>query len=87
MTIKVTPRARREGIEAVGPDGALRVKVTAPPEDGKANTAVIVILAQAWDVPKSSLSIVSGHASRQKRVHVRGAPADLMRALTARLGA
>ncbi len=86
VTIKVTPRARREGVEGVGPDGALRVRVTAPPEDGKANAAVIALLAREWDVPKSALSVASGASGRNKRIHVRGEPATLVRLLSERLG-
>ena len=85
VTIKVTPRARQEGIEPPGSDAALRVRVTAPPDDGKANAAVIALLARSWDVPKSTLSIATGAASRRKRVHVRGEPNALLRQIAARI--
>lgn len=85
VTIKVTPRARQEGLETPGPDAALRVRVTAPADDGKANTAVIALLARRWDLPKSALSIATGSASRHKRVLVRGEAAPLLRRLTAQI--
>ena len=81
VTVKVTPRARHEAIEPPGADGALRVKVTAPPEDGKANAAVIAVLARHWRLPKSALEIAAGGSGRLKRVLVRGEAAALMRQL------
>ena len=87
VTVKVTPRARRETIEAPGPDAALRVRVTAPANDGKANAAVIALLANAWDVPKSALSIAGGQTSRLKRILVRGNPAVLLPRLAGHIAA
>ena len=78
VTIKVTPRARRAGIEPPGQDAALRVRVTEAPESGKANAAVITLLAHHWRVPKSSLAMVTGGSSRIKRILVRGDPCVLM---------
>ncbi|MEW6336347.1 MAG: DUF167 domain-containing protein [Acidobacteriota bacterium] len=71
LTVKVHPRARRERIAGeVG--GSLKVEVTAAPERGAANEAVERLLAAALDVPRSSVRVVSGHASRAKRVEVAG---------------
>jgi hypothetical protein len=81
VTVKVTPRARRTAIEAPADDQALRVRVTAPPADGKANAAVITLLADAWDIPKSALSIVGGQTSRLKRILIRGDSATLLQRL------
>ena len=78
VTVKVTPRARHEGIEPAGQGEALRVRVTEAPESGKANAAVIALLARHWRVPKSALEIASGGAGRLKRILVRGEPAVLM---------
>ena len=57
--------------------------VTAVPENGKANEAVVKLLAKAWKLPKTSLTVVAGATDRNKIVHVAGDPADLMRRLTA----
>ena len=81
VTVKVTPRARRERIEPPGADAALRVKVTAPPEDGKANAAVLALLARHWRLPKSALEIAAGGGGRLKRVLVRGDSQVLLRQL------
>lgn len=76
MPVRLTPRASREGVQGLAfeADGSTVVKmsVTAPPEDGKANAALIKLLATAWGVPKSSISIASGAASRRKTVLVAG---------------
>jgi uncharacterized protein (TIGR00251 family) len=78
VTVKVTPRARREEIELAEQGAALRVRVTEAPESGKANAAVIALLARHWRVPKSSLAMVTGASSRTKRILVRGEPSILM---------
>ena len=80
LEVRVQPRARRN--EVVGWRGAaLRVRVTAPPADGRANAAVIGLLAHALGVPRSSITIVSGAASRDKRVRVSGYSLDELSAL------
>ncbi len=50
----------------------LLVRVSAPPERGKANAAVVKLLAKAWGVPPSRLSVVAGVRGRRKTVHVAG---------------
>jgi|SRR5215469_7916393 len=71
FTVRVQPRARRNAI--VGELGdALKVALTAPPVDGKANQACIRFLAEALNLPCSSLEITSGQTSRNKVVRVSG---------------
>jgi len=64
IAVRVTPRAARNAITATA--GGLRVSVNAPPEDGKANTAVTSRLARALGVPKSALTLTRGATSRNK---------------------
>jgi uncharacterized protein (TIGR00251 family) len=92
VSLKLTPKARSAGIDGIaeepGPDGPralLKLRVTEPPEGGKANAAMIALLAKAWRLPKRDLTLVAGETSRLKRVHVAGAPQALLRDLTARL--
>jgi uncharacterized protein (TIGR00251 family) len=66
LALKVTPKARTEGIEGMNGAGELVVKVRVPPEDGKANSAVIALLAEALNLPKSRLEIIRGVQSRHK---------------------
>jgi hypothetical protein len=75
LRLRVAPGAGRS--EIVGRLGdAWKVRVTATPERGKANDAVLRLLAQRLDVAPSGLTIVSGHASRDKVVELRGLSAQ-----------
>jgi uncharacterized protein (TIGR00251 family) len=93
LRLKVQPKARREGISGLTPDqasldsegAALKLAVGAPPEDGKANAAVIALLAEALGVAKSAISVVSGTTDRRKLVEIRGEPMTLRAALDALL--
>lgn len=68
LAVRVTPNARSERIAI---EDGVRVWVTAPPEDGKANKAVIALLAKALGLPKSALAVARGEASRDKVIRVR----------------
>lgn len=94
VTVRVTPRARRDGIvgmtEIAGPHGAaaaLAVRIAAPPVDGAANEAIVRLLARTCELPASSFEIVAGGSGRVKRILVRGEPASLFRLLSERLAA
>jgi uncharacterized protein (TIGR00251 family) len=65
LVLRVTPAARRNAVEEL-PDGRLKVQVTAPPEDGRANDAVRRLLARALGVAPSRLTLVSGAQGRDK---------------------
>jgi uncharacterized protein (TIGR00251 family) len=53
-------------------EGRLKIKVTAPPERGKANSALVELLSKSLKVPKSAISVVGGQTSRNKRVLIEG---------------
>lgn len=72
LAVRLTPRAGRDAIDGLDPDGTLRVRVAAAPADGAANRVLLRLLADSLDVPLSGLSIVSGESSRHKRLHVAG---------------
>ena len=80
FAVRVQPRASRNSIEGVR-NGALVVRVTAPPAEGQANDAVARLLAARLNVPKSAVRILAGERGRTKRVAVRGATAAQVRAL------
>ncbi|MEO8649942.1 MAG: DUF167 domain-containing protein [Acidobacteriota bacterium] len=70
IKVRVIPRAGRSAI--VGEhDGALKIKIAAPPVDGAANDELIAVLARALDTAKNCIAIVAGHSSRTKRVSLR----------------
>ncbi len=60
---------------------ALKVQVSSPPEGGKANAAVFKLLAKAWRVPKSHLSLLSGETARDKLMLIEGDSQDLQERL------
>jgi uncharacterized protein (TIGR00251 family) len=70
--VRLTPKGGRDAIEGwiEGPDGKryLKARVSAPPEDGKANEALVRLIAKALDVGKTKVRIVSGAASRMKMI-------------------
>ena len=70
VKIRLTPRSSRNEIGSTLPDGTLKVKVTAPPVEDKANEALLDFLSQEWDLPISSLSILRGEHSRLKIVQI-----------------
>jgi uncharacterized protein (TIGR00251 family) len=71
VDVLVQPRASRAGVGPVVGD-RLRVSVTAPPVDGKANAAVIEAVAEAFGVRRAAVSIVRGEAGRRKTVRIAG---------------
>jgi uncharacterized protein (TIGR00251 family) len=72
IAIRLTPKSSKNQIQGWMEDAQgnvwLKVCVTAPPEDGKANEALLRLLADEWNVRISELEIESGHTSRQKRI-------------------
>jgi uncharacterized protein (TIGR00251 family) len=75
FAVKVAPRASRSGV--VGEhDGALKVRVAAPPVGGATNEELVRFLARALGVPTSAVELTAGHASKNKTVRVRGADAE-----------
>jgi uncharacterized protein YggU (UPF0235/DUF167 family) len=84
LRLKVKPQARHNAIDGVVPDvegAALAVSVTALPEDGKANAALIALLAAAWDLPRSSFAVVQGATARRKLLRLAGDPGRLAAAI------
>ncbi len=78
VALKVTPKAARAGIAGVEADAAgrarLKVRVTEAPEGGKANAAVVKLLAKAWKLPKGALEVTAGAKDRRKTLLVAGDP-------------
>jgi uncharacterized protein (TIGR00251 family) len=80
IAIKLQPRARKNAITGQVGD-ALKVSLTAPPVDGKANQACIEFFANLLKVPRSSVTIASGQSSRNKVIRVAGVSAEEVRKL------
>ena len=81
LPVRLTPSARRNAIAGIAEDAdgtrRLKVSVTAVPENGKANAALIKLLAKSWHLPKSAISIKSGALARTKTLLVTGEPGPL----------
>ncbi|HVB35048.1 MAG TPA: DUF167 domain-containing protein [Patescibacteria group bacterium] len=69
--VRVSPRARRNAVEGVMA-GALRVRLAAPPVEGRANQTLCRFLAECLNIPQSAVKIVRGRQGRLKQVEVRG---------------
>lgn len=75
FSVRVQPRASRNAIGGEW-QGALRVRLTAPPVDDRANEALRRLLADYLEIPVAAVKILSGERSRTKRVEVRGVTAN-----------
>lgn len=71
FAVKVHPRARKNAITGTVGD-ALKLALTAPPVEGRANQAVIEFFAEVFQIPRASVTIASGETSRNKVVKVAG---------------
>ena len=86
LRVRAQPKARKPGVTGLvdSADGRrLRVAVTAPPEDGRANRAVIEAVADVLGVAPSRLTLLAGASAREKTILVQGDPA-MLRDLAAR---
>ncbi len=66
LPVRATPAAKRNAITGIH-DGMLKVSVTAPPDDGRANAAIVALLAKSLKISKSRVQLVSGATQRQKK--------------------
>lgn len=83
LRLKIVPKASRDGISGWQGE-ALKIRVTAPPERGKANKAVIALLASALAVPRGHIRLLAGTSSEYKTVAVQGLSESEVRARLAR---
>jgi uncharacterized protein (TIGR00251 family) len=77
VAVKVQPRSRRPGLRGLAEAAhgeRLRIAVTDPPEDGRANRAACAMLATALGLPHSAVRVAGGATAREKTLHVAGDP-------------
>jgi hypothetical protein len=86
LRLRVSPGATRPGV--VGRHGeGWKVRVAAPPEGGRANEAVVRLLAETLSVPREAVTLVSGHGARDKIVELAGlGPSQIERRLSSAAG-
>ncbi len=78
LTIRVTPRARREAL-AVAADGSLRAWLRAAPVDGAANAALVALLADRLSLPRRAIVILRGETARLKQIAIAGQTSETLR--------
>ena len=81
ITLRVQPSAKRDEVVGFLADGSLKLRVTAPPEDGRANDRVRELLAKTCDINKREVTIRFGHTSRIKQIEL---PTDAIKKLNAK---
>ena len=80
LNLHIQPNAKKSAFAGEFGD-SLKIRLAAPPVDGKANAALIAFLSQELNLPKSAFEIVSGETSRQKRLKIAGDAAEIKRLL------
>ncbi len=83
LTFKVLVSPRSSCSQITGEhDGALRVRIAAPPVEGAANEELVRVLAKAFEVPRSAVEILSGHSSKRKSISIMGGVAAKLESLS-----
>ena len=75
ISVRIQPRASKNSITRME-DGSFKIRLTAPPVDGAANEALVALLAEALQVSRSAVEIISGHTARDKRISLAGMSLD-----------
>ena len=87
LVVRLTPKGGRDAIDGLETmsDGrpVLKARVRAAPEDGKANAALVELIAKSLKLPRSAVTVAAGHTSRMKTVEISGDPAPLSERLAA----
>ncbi|NVJ99883.1 MAG: DUF167 domain-containing protein [Alphaproteobacteria bacterium] len=89
VSVRLTPKAAKDNLDRVDHDEhgrpRLRATVTAVPENGKANAALIKLLSKKLRLPKTAIQLIAGDQNRNKTILFAGAPDELINALDAKL--
>lgn len=76
VAVRITPRMAKNEIYDILDDGTIKIRLTAPPVDGKANQALVEYLAKVLNIPPSSIEIIAGQTGRDKLITVMGLNSD-----------
>ena len=80
LNVRVVPRASRDGIVGTLGD-ALKIRIQAPPVEGKANAYLVKFLSKHWKISRASIEILSGETGRNKRLRISNPPDELRKEL------
>ena len=83
LTLHIQPGAKKTGIAGLHGD-ALKIRLSAPPVDGKANVALVKFIAEKLGLPNAAVNLKSGHNSRRKVLEVSGAEASVVAGLASK---
>jgi uncharacterized protein len=78
ITVRVSPRSSRNEITEILEDGTIKIRLTAAPVDGAANTALIKLLADVLEIAPSQIEIVAGQSGKDKLITITGLESDLV---------
>ena len=84
LNVRVVPRASKDAIQGIM-GNALKIRIQAPPIEGKANAHLIKFLSKHWKIPRASIEILSGKTGRNKRIRILY-PTDELRAVLLSIG-
>lgn len=76
LNVRVVPRASKDAVQGIMGD-ALKIRIQAPPVEGKANAYLIKFLSKQWKIPRSTIEILSGETGRSKRLRIENPPDEL----------
>jgi len=76
LSVRITPRMPKNEISEIMDDGTIKIRLTAPPVDGKANQALIEFLAKILQVPSSTIEIIAGQTGRNKIITIMNLDSD-----------
>lgn len=77
LAVRVIPRAKKNTVDGIMADGTLKIRLAAPPVEGKANQALVRFLVEILDIPASQIKIIAGQTGRRKRVLISGMDAEV----------
>ena len=80
LNVRVIPRASKDGIPGLLGD-ALKIRIQAPPVEGKANAYLVKFLSKQWKIPRGNIEILSGETGRNKRIRILNPPDELHKTL------
>lgn len=78
LNVRVVPRATKDGIAGILGDEAIKVRIQAPPVEGKANAHLVKFLSKYWKIPRADIQILYGETGRNKRLMISN-PTDELR--------
>lgn len=81
LSVRVVPRAAKDGIAGMLGTEALKIRIQAPPVEGKANAYLIKYLSKHWKISRASITLLSGETGRNKRIAISNPPAELLQEL------